>query len=276
MVLYMDTVVSQKLAIFIDSFDDMVDVWPYYFRIFDKYWPMCKLHRYLVTNNLDYHYDNLICLKTGDDKNWFSMTYKALSRIREKYVFFMIEDDFMSRVADEGALDTIIKYMEKENVFFYRFTCPYNFPHNQGFLEVKGNVIYPISIQPAIWNREKLLMFLTELQANGCVSPWDFERFFIDLYKDYDKDTVIPGIRYDSRKLFGFTNGVIQGKWDPRIVKYYKRRGIHIDTKQRGTMPIKKVIIDEIKRSKYIRSMSFEKQLAIKRVLKKIGFKFIT
>lgn len=272
----MTPLISNKLAVFIDSFDGMADVWPYYFQIFDRYWNQCILHRYLVTNNLEYKTANLECIRTGEDKNWFNMTYKALSYVREEYVFFMIEDDFMSEVADENELAKIVEYMDTEDIFFYRFTCPYNFPHDQGFLEVHGDVIYPISIQPAIWRRDKLLEFLLELRNNGCKSPWDFERYFIELYKDYNKNTVIPGIRYDSRKLFGFTNGIIQGKWDPRIVKFYKKRGIHIDTKTRGVMPFKKVFLDQVKRNKLIRSMSFENQIKLKKFLKKIGIDFIT
>lgn len=268
--------IQNRLAIFVDSFDGMSDVWKYYFQIINKYWPECKLHRYLVTNELSFETKNLEVIKTGEDKNWFTMTYKALSQVKEKYIFFMIEDDYMSEPADEEKLTEIIDYMEEKDIFFYRFTCPINFPQDKGFLEVYGDVVYPISVQPAIWRVEKLKEYLLDIQSKGCKSPWDFERYFIDLYKDCDKDQIIPGIRYDSRHLFGFKNGIIQGKWDPRIVKFYAKRGVYIDTKQRGTMPFKKVILDQIKRNKLIRGMSFEKQAKLKKVLKKLGIDFIT
>ena len=265
-----------NLAVFTDSFDGMSDVWQYYYRIFDRYWPGCRLHRCLVTNNLSFDAENLDVIQTGDDRNWFTMTYKALAELNEKYVFFMIEDDFMSLPADETELANIIDYMEKNDIFFYKFTCPMNFPKNQGYLPVHGDVIYPISVQPSIWRRDKLMGYLSELQGKGCVSPWDFERYFIDIYKDYNKDDVIPGIRYDSRNLFGFTNGIIQGKWDPRIVKKYKKEGIVIDMGERGAMPFGKVLMDGIKRNRLLRSMSFEKQAKVKKFLKKLGMNFIT
>lgn len=265
-----------ELAVFVDSFDGMSDVWKYYFEIFDKYWPDCSLNRYLVTNSKDFAEKNLKILKTGGDRNWFTMTYKALLMIKNKYIFFMIEDDFMSEYANEQLLSEIIDYMENNDVFFYRFTCPLNYPKNQGYIQVHGDVIYPISIQPAIWRTEKLIEALAKLESEGCKSPWDFERYFIELYKNYDNKMIIPGIRYDSRGLFGFTNGIIQGLWDPRIVRFYSKRGIEINTGERGVMPRTKVLADAIKSNKIIHSMSFEKQLMVKNFLKKLGFRFIT
>lgn len=264
------------LAVFVDSFDGMADVWPYYFAIFNKYWKDCSLHRYLVTNEMAFSEDNLEVIKTGKDRNWFEMTLKALSYVNEKYIFFMIDDDFMSEPADEKELEAIIKYMKKNDIFFYRFTCPKNFKKNCGYLKVYGDVIYPISIQPAIWRVDKLRSYLEEMKNDGCVTPWDFERYFIELYRNYDKKTVIPGILYDSRNLFGFTNGIIQGKWDPRIVRMYAKRGIVINIKPRGKMPFKRVVFDAVKRNPLIRSMSFEKQIKVKRFLKRIGFNFVT
>lgn len=268
---------TEQLAILIDSYDGMSDVWKYFFQIFDRFWPDCPYRRYLITNNLDFKsVGDIRVIKTGEDKNWFTMTYKGLSEVNAKYVFFMIEDDFISKKADEHALLEIINYMDKNDIFFYRFTCPLNFPKDQGFLSVPGDVIYPISVQPAIWRKDKLLGFISELQKEGCVSPWDFERYFIKKYEGNDKNDIIPGIRYDSRRLFGFRNGIIQGKWDPRIVKMYRKLGINIDTTQRGVMPFKKVALDQIKRSKLLRSLSFKKQLKLKEFLRKLGVDFVT
>ena len=266
----------QDLAIYIDSFDGNADAWPTFFKVYQKFWNDCQYPGYLVTNNLDYEADNLTVIKTGDEKNWFVMTIKGLEQVKEKYVYFVLEDQLIGQKMNNEDIEEIVSGMEKEDIFFYRMTCPRSYPQKQSFVKVTEDARYPISLQPAIWRRETFLQFLKDLYANGCKSPWDFERHFIEKYKNGDPNKYIDGIRYDSRNLMNYKNILIQGKWDPRVVKYYKQNGIVVDTGSRPFMPRKAVFLDGIKRNKLIRSLSNKNQSKLKKLLKKLGIDFMT
>lgn len=266
----------QDLAIFIDSFDGNADAWPTFFKVYQKFWDDCCFPRYLVTNNLGYEAKNLTVIKTGDDKNWFVMTIKGLEQVKERYVYFVLEDQLIGQKMKNEDVEEIVEGMEKEQIYYYRMTCPLNYPANQSFIRVTEDARYPISLQPAIWKKDTFLQFLKELYANGCKSPWDFERHFIEKYKNGDSTRYIEGVRYDSRHLMRYKNILIQGKWDPRVVKFYKEKGIVIDTSNRPFMSRKAVFLDGIKRNKLIRSLSNKNQTKLKKVLKKLGIDFMT
>lgn len=265
-----------NLAIFIDSFDGNADVWAAFFKIYNEYWKECCYPKYLVSNHLGYDEKNLNVIRTGDENNWFLMTIKGLEQVKEKYVYFVLEDQLIGQKMKNDDIDEIVAKMEKEEVFFYRMTCPKVFPNGESFIRVPEDAQYPISLQPAIWEKEIFLKYLKKLYADGCKSPWDFERYFIEKYKNGESQKFIPGIRYDSRNLMNYKNLLIQGKWDPRVVRFYKREGIQINTGNRPFMPIGAVLLNGLKRNNFIRSLNIKSQKKLKSVLKKLGIDFMT
>lgn len=265
-----------EFAIFIDSYDENVDVWSPFFAIFGAYWKNCKHNRYLVNNILDYDCENLKVINTGEERGWFQMTIKGLEAVNEKYILFLLEDYGFSKNINSHDFEEIVEIMEKENIFYYRLTCPDHFSKNKSFIPVPENTSYPISLQPAIWNKGRLLEILNELASEGARTPWDFEKYFIEKYRDGSPDVMIEGIRYDSRNLIGYQNLIIQGKWDPRVIRLYQKAGISIDTNKRDLMTRKAVLLDGIKRNKFVRRLSENNQKRIKTIMKKIGVRFMT
>ena len=265
-----------NVALFIDSFDGNSDVWKAFFSVYEKYWGDCCFQRYLISNEKEYKTNNLTVIKTGKEKNWFVMTIEGLEHIPEKYVFFVLEDQLIGKRIDNEVISEIVSRMEREKIFYYRMTCSNRFEKDSSFIQIPENTPYPISLQPAIWEREYLLQLLKELYADGNKTPWDFERHFIEKYRGGSSKNYIQGVRYDSRNIMNYKNILIQGKWDPRVIRFYKRQGIIINTGERPFMAINEVLLDGLKRNKLFRSLSITKQAYIKKTLKKIGIKFMT
>lgn len=264
------------LAIFIDSYDGNSDVWSTFFTLFNIFWKDCRFDRYLISNSSCYDTDNLTVISTGDERGWFHMTIKGLEAVKEEYILFLLEDYAFSKTIKNQDFDDIINRMEAEGIYYYRLTSPAKFPADKSFVRVPEATPYPISLQPAVWHRQKFLETLKELYSKGARTPWDFEKYFIDKFRGGRTDVMIVGIRYDTRNLLGYQNLIIQGKWDPRVVKFYKKKGISIVTGRREYMPTKAVFLDGIKRNKLIRLMSNKSQARIKRILKKLGIDFMT
>lgn len=264
------------LAIFIDSFDGNSDVWPTFFRLFSTYWRDCQYNRYLISNSDSFSAENLTVIKTGSDRGWFTMTIKGLENVKEEYIFFLLEDYAFSKNIENLNFEDIVRRMEEENIYYYRLTRPSRFPADQSFVSVPESTPYPISLQPAIWNKTVFLETLKDIFSRGAKTPWEFEKTFIEKFRNGRDDVNIEGIAYDTRDLLGYQNLIIQGKWDPRVIKFYKKQGIAIDVGDRGYMPMKAVFWDGMKRNKLIRSLSNKSQVRIKKFLKKIGIDFMT
>ena len=89
----------------------------------------------------------------------------------------------------------------------------------------------------SIWKKDIFVRIIQELHDAGCNSPWDFE---IYLKKNYQycpaKNGTLYGIRFDTRDIFGYKNGVLRGKWFPDVRKYYIREGIDFSHSNREIM----------------------------------------
>ena len=272
----MEQTMTDDLAIFIDSFDGNSDVWPSFFELFDCYWKNCSFKRYLICNMENYDTENLSIINTGNEYGWFPMTIKGLESIDERYIMFLLEDYAFSKMINNQDIYEIIHRMQEEEVFYYRLTSADSFPPNKCFLCVPETTPYPISLQPAIWDRRQFILILKDLYSKGAKTPWDFEKYFIEKYHNGRNDVMLQGVRYDTRNLLGYQNLIIQRKWDPRVVKYYKKQGIIIHTGSREYMSKKEVFWDGLKRNRIIRSLSPKNKNRIKMVLKKFGVKFMT
>ncbi len=263
-------------ALFVNSFDGNHDIWGTCFDIYDYFWTNSRLTRYLVTNNGEYERTGVNVIRTGEETAWVPMTIEALSHVQEEYIFHVLEDQLISKQLSDEDVCSIVSRMQEERVFYYRMTATARYPKGQSFIRVPENTPYPISLQPAIWHREFFKELLVILYEAGCRTPWDFERFFMAMYREGNPETYIEGIRHDSRDLMGYQNALIQGKWDPRVVLAYRRLGIRVSVGDRGYMPLPDVVYDALKRNKLVGKMGYENQRRLKAVLRKVGFKFMT
>lgn len=267
---------DEKLAIFIDSYDGNSDVWLSFFDIFNFFWKDCPYQRYLVTNEKDCPENNLIVIKTGKEVNWFTTTLNALYKVKSKYIWLFLDDYFLSKNINNSDIEEIIEYMEKNNVYFYRLSLRGDLDRRDVRHKITNDFFYAINLQPAIWEKEKLLYFLKKLQKEGCRTPWDFERYFINYFKQQNNGEVIRGVVYDTRDIMGYQNAIIQGKWVRRILVYYKRRfGITIHVNKREIMPVHSEFFDLVKRKGHL-IFNYRERNKIKALLEKIGLKFMS
>lgn len=225
----------ESCAIYISSFDGYSDLWNPFFEIFYKYWPDCKFSVYLVNNQMAYKRKGVRVIHTGSEKSWFDRTQRSLEIINEKYVLFLLEDYFISKKINNQDIEEILCQMEEENIYFYRLS-PNRLKKDRKAKcqKVPSNVYYPITLQPAIWERKKLLTILSQINGQ---TPWDFEYYFNNLYKSDRR--YLKGVLFDNRDLLGYRNGVLRGKWIPGTVNYYSKQGIKLDTSVRETLPLK-------------------------------------
>lgn len=164
--------------------------------------------------------------------NLFDRTIKSLEMINEDYIVFLLEDYFLSKSIQNDDFYKIVKFMENNKIIFYRLSSVYGCPKNVKRMEVRSDIKYAINLQPAVWNRKEIINILKQINGK---TPWDFEYYFAR--KEY-KNKYIHWVVNNTRDLLGYKNRVLRGKWFPQTTKYYKKRGIDIDWKQKGKLSI--------------------------------------
>lgn len=222
---------DKRLAIYVSSYDGCSDLWDTFFSMIDCFWPNCIFPIYLINNTYSYIHKNVHVINTGAEKNWFYRAISSLRIIDEEYVLFMLEDYFISKKVENDTICEIMRFIERNNVYYYQLSTGNTNSKEDIRTAVSAKTSYPVSLQPAIWKREKLLSIL--IQING-ETPWDVENYFICKYKN--EDGLIPGVFHDTRDILGYKNGVLRGKWIRTTLNYYKKKGITINTGNREVM----------------------------------------
>lgn len=261
---------NRDLAIYVSSYDGCSDIWDIFFTLFERYWKDCDYPIYLINNERDYIRDKVQCIHTGKEINWFYRTRKSLSVIREEYVFFLLEDYFLSKEIDNYEIERILNYMHQHEIGFYQMWCREK-RKAENVISTLKNCSYPVSLQPAIWNRKKLLNLIDSYDGK---SPWDFEMLAMKQFYNVREEQDKLGIAYDTRDLMGYHNGVLRGKWIPMTIDFYRKQGIMIECGKRPVLE-KKVLI-KYKIASWV-SSHFSRNLKekVKAILSRYNIKYV-
>lgn len=225
---------ANSIAIVMNSFDGYSDLWDIFWDIFDKYAPDCPYKKYSISNEKEYLRSGVNNIKVGKEISWFERTKIATKQIEEEYFVFFLEDYFPSKQIDFNEINHIVKRMKEDNVFYYRLSLRADLPNNESFVEMSDKSDYPISLQLAIWKTDMFDKIICELHADGCTSPWDFEKYLKNNYKYCPpKNGKLQGIRFDTRDIMGYKNGVLRGKWFPDVRKFYMQQDIDFSKSKR-------------------------------------------
>ena len=263
-------------SIYVSSYDGAFDLWKPFFDIFYSYWDDCAYPVFLINNKLSFDYSSFhnserkpFVINTGEEINWFHRSIDSLKKIESDYVLFMLEDYYLSKKQDNRNYEKIIEFMKKNNAWYYQLSIKRGV--NGGYIvPVRNSINYPISLQPAIWNRLKLITIMEKINGN---SPWDFEQYFKVKYKNGDGEE-IKGAYYDTRDILGYKNGVLRGNWIPSTVMFYRGKGINISL---GNRPM----LSKWKEFKFNCAVNVSHKLnerekeIIKRVLFKLGISYL-
>lgn len=249
---------KQKLSLLVLSCDKYNDLWDNFFRLRDLFWPNCDFNWYLVTESSDYNYNNVTVIHTGEDLNWTGRLKYALEIIDTPYIGWYLDDFYISEKVNNSLIHELVDKMEKENIdhvnvsdvfdSLIKMPEPHEY-HDKYLFKIPRHKKYGISTAAAIWDKNYLLRILGNEDKNA----WQFE---IDLCKQALSEKGLPGlILCDKRKPFKVTSVpvVIQGKYYPKAIKYFARKGLAIDYTTRGCMSRKNVFMYDF--NSWIRSI---------------------
>lgn len=239
---------ANDFSILVLSCDRYCDIWEDFFKLRDIYWPDTDCKWYLVTESVEFHHPNVEVILTGTYLNWTGRLAHAVRYANTKYIGWYLEDFFISEKVDNHLIHQLVDKMEAENidhvnmsdVFYSLIKMPEKHEYyDDHLLVIPKHKKYGISTASALWRSSYLL----DMIGNEDKNAWQFE---IDLCKQAMSEEGLPGrILCDDRMPFNVTKipVVIQGKYYPKAIKYFAKKGFNINTGERGYMSKKDILV---------------------------------
>lgn len=234
------------LTFVVNSCDKNSDLWYPFFELLKINWGGdfdCPI--VLNTESLTYDHAGIPNIETyrlydKQPDKWCQRYVRTLRRIKTKYVFCLLDDDFVQDSIDKVQLEQILKYMDNDSSIacFDMRRNPYGkdvyASEFNGFLEEKEQS-FRFILNCALWRREYLLKYLEPYQAEN---PWQLEgngmersKKFKERFFAYNADAPRV-IEYQCVYSYGY--GVWGGKWLWKNQDLFKKYGINVDFSKRG------------------------------------------
>jgi hypothetical protein len=218
-----------KVAIYIMSCDNTLDVLTHFIVGFKKYWGDCPFDIYIGSNNknLKLNFANYKILP-ANKSNWKTETLEQLEIIRKldsdlTHLIVFLDDFILSNPVSNGRIFEICNYKELDSIKYLRLKrledglfqkCIQLF---QNKIHINKELIFKIrkvhpyfsSLQVSLWNLEHLTDTL-----NQATDIWDFET---KKYESLDHYSV-------TETIIKYKHIVQKGKWEIYSKKYCENK----------------------------------------------------
>jgi hypothetical protein len=207
---------NTDIAIVILSCDKFKVTWEPCFNHLFNAWPDCPYPVYLLNSFIPSKDERVIDLLVGEDLNWSNTLKKGLLKIKQKRVFFVFDDSFLTKI-DLEEVKIIFKTAienDLESVTLRKNPFGKGVKYNNRLYKIKPTAKYRNSLFLNLFKKEVLL----ELLKNG-EDAWAFEKDGNERSKNINFYSVY------STKLASYHHGIIKGKWLPKTYSYLKNNG---------------------------------------------------
>lgn len=263
---------DKRMAIVMVGYDGYDDVWKDFFTLFQTNWKDCPYRIYLADGEKGYEMSGLINVHAGKEAEWSRKVQKALEVVEEKYICLLLEDFYFGSAVDNKIVSDALDLMDRDGLKYYKLntfskikTTNYK---NIDYLHVlPGNLEYAVSLQPGIWERD----FLKEKVGTENYNAWKFEVDRINEEKNASKEP-LKGCVFDERNILQIQHGIVQGKYLPECVRYFKKRGYELNQSRRSVMTGWENFIYKAKRLNWPKPI----RQILKNILRLFGMKFVT
>jgi hypothetical protein len=163
-----------NLTTIVGTCDSYLDLIPGFSILYERYFePNIETLIVSETENLDIPKYKFI---TPGKKQWGERIIQAISETKTEYVFFVLDDYYLSQLLTNEYIEYLLKFMDNRKVNKIMLSPVPDFAKYE-YLE-SINTMHKMSptspwltsVQPAIWRKSELLKFLKPEYT-----PWNFE-----------------------------------------------------------------------------------------------------
>jgi len=186
------TEIMDNLAVLVGTCDQYSTLWPNFIKCYEKYFPYNVPTIFAGETITVPKYETHL----GGKEAWGKRIKGAVTKIKEDYIFFILEDYYLFFDYGEEQIKQYIKDMDKydmNRLQISRSDFQSYIKTDSKYLKFHDNSEYSFSMQPSIWKRDWILETCDEEY-----SPWDFECKTTKKYRGQDIKTYIdPHINFD-------------------------------------------------------------------------------
>lgn len=201
-----------NVSILIGTCDSYLEFVPNCVKLVDKYFEPL-VDKVIIGEKIRQEYDGYKFIIT-DKTEWGYRILKGLSEIKTKYVFFMLEDYYLSQQLTTEYISYLIQFMDRRNAKKVMLSCVPDFAQYKysntidTIKQMSSESNWLASIQPAIWNTEHLKQIM-----KPTYSPWDFEITASELLRFKENNHYV--VKVDEPIYFNFVRkgGVKSQGW---------------------------------------------------------------
>ncbi len=269
---------NSDVSILIIGFDGYSDLWNDCVSLLKRFWSDCPYDIVFVNNEIDFAFDGVKTIHAGTNAEWSKKVQVGLQSINSKYVCLLLEDFFVSDTVNTIEFEKLISLMNIKCIDYLKLADLNNafkdlnkaIPENKKIHMIKYSDDYGICLQASIWNHK----YLNDLVGDANYNAWIFEFNRVKESQQENKKGYRTNALFDTSNPLHLKHGVMQSKYIPSTIKFFKSKGIVLNVKR-----------EVMSRSKYsmVRFISFCKGLIplwlrrpIKRIMEKFGVKFVS
>lgn len=214
-----------NLTLVVLSCDKYSDLWDPFVFFFERNWKDCPFPKYIASNHKIANYPGFGSITIGDDVSWSDNLKQILLSVETEYVFFILDDLFLSKKVDNQHIYDCISEFKKLNGNYLKL-IPEPKPQNsinKYFGEINKGSLYRSTVVFAIWKKE----VLSQLLISG-ENPWEFEEFSSIRSDQFD------GFFVTKQRIISCYHGVVKGKYIYSTIQKIKKEGYDISNLNRS------------------------------------------
>ena len=267
---------SQMTVVFI-GYDGYSDLWDDCFMLYNRFWGDRPYRTLFVNNEKEVAYKNVEVFHAGAGAEWSRKVQLAVQQTTTPYICLLLEDFFVGETINTSLIQKTVDYIQVEKIRYYKLVNMSRAVKNhdpqykdQKFLHIiPQSDEYGVSLQAAIWEKG----FLTDCLGTDNYNAWKFE---FDRVKEASgrPDTANPGCVFDERNVLNLQHGVVQSKYLPGTIHYFRKRGISLNV-QREVMDYPHYYLLRFE-SKAKHMLPRPMRGKVKKILEILGMKFVS
>ena len=268
---------SELMTVVFVGYDGYSDMWNDCISLYNRFWDDCPYRTIFVNNVKDVCFPNVDVIHAGKNAEWSQKVRLVVQEAKTQYICLLLEDFLVGERINTKRIDSTIRFIKKEGIRYYKLAnmsraVKNRDPHYKGkrFLHIiPESDEYGVSLQAAIWDRNYLL----ELLGEGNYNAWIFE--FNRVKEAQGKpDRPNPGCVFDDRNILNLQHGVIQSKYLPGTIRYFKNIGINLNVEREVMSWPHYYKLRLISKGKYI--IPKKMRNTVKKILEGIGMSFVS
>lgn len=265
-----------RLAIYLAAYDPYKDLFDIFIDQFHKCWPDCPYPLIISNMNFEYEWENTIVIHNGDEKDPVIRKNRAIEFVDADYYLGMEEDRIFTKKVNTKDIEQILDFMDDEGIGYYRCNSSIfkkrkkdKFAGYDHIYHIPSKEPYGICGSTVIMSKEMHLYRKHNKLDNGYV--WE-RRALENAYHSNEK--WVENAATDDRNLFGIVHCVEKQKWIASARNIFIKMGYEIKSEDRQVQSIRETIYMNLKL--FSKRIPIRYRYTIKKIAKKIGFKFVT